>query len=386
MGVAQGRFAALTANAPAGVATIDLGGALVVPAFVDGHIHLDKSFRPGAWEPHRPCVAGFNVRERVAYEREALARAPSVEQRALTLARQAAAHGSLHVRSHVDIDPIAGLAGLAAVLEVRAALADLITIQIVAFPQSGIVASPGTAALLEEAIDLGADCVGGLDPVSFDGSLDGHLDVVFGLAERKGVTIDIHLHDTGMAGIMQIEDIARRTAAQALGGRVTISHAYALGDVPLDVARRTGAVLAEAGVAIMTNGPGPQPSPPVAALAAEGVILFAGSDNVQDAWWPYGDADMLERAMMVGYRAGLYTDAELGLAFAMATTAAAAALQLPEYGLAVGLPANFVTLDAASIPEAVVRRPRRRDVWRRGQLVARNGELIAHQGACSVAA
>jgi cytosine deaminase len=326
------------------------------------------------------------VRERVAYEREALARAPSIQQRALTLAKQAAAHGSLYVRSHVDIDPIAGLAGLAALLEVRAALADLITIQIVAFPQSGIVTSPGTGALLDEAITLGADCVGGLDPVSFDGSLDGHLDVVFGLAERKGVAIDIHLHDAGMAGIMQIKEIARRTTAQGLRGRVTISHAYALGDVPLDVTRRTGAVLAEAGVAIMTNGPGPHPCPPVAALAAEGVTLFAGSDNVQDAWWPYGDADMLERAMMVGYRAGLYTDAELGLAFAMATTSAATALQLPEYGLAVGLPANFVTLDAASIPEAVVRRPRRRDVWRQGQLVARNGELIAHHSASSAAA
>ena len=372
IGIADGRIDHLCAAAPDVVEgeVHDLAGRLVVPPFIDGHIHLDKSFLPGDWQPHRACTGAFDVRERVAFEKAALAYARPVRERAMALAELALGNGTLHLRTHADVDVKAGLSNVEALLDLREAMADAITVQIVAFPQSGILSDPGTADLLSAAVDAGADLVGGIDPVGFDGAQDDHLDIVFGIADCKGVPIDIHLHDFGMVGIAQLEDIAQRTLALGMGGRVTVSHAYALGDVPLDVARRTGALLARAGVAIMTNGPGPQPCPPVAALAQEGVLLFSGSDNVRDAWWPYGDADMLERAMMVGYRAGLYTDKELELAFAMVTGNAARALGLRDYGLAEGMPADFVVLNAQSVAEAVVARPKRREVWRGGRRIA----------------
>ena len=200
--------------------------------------------------------------------------------------------------------------------------------------------------------------VGGLDPGSFDRDVEKHLDVVFGIAERRGVDVDIHLHDPGTLGIFEIEEICARTRALGMQGHVAISHAYSLGDVAADVAQRTADMLATSGVAIMTNAPGARPFPPVKLLRAAGVTVFSGSDNIRDSWWPYGDGDMLGRAMMIGYRSGFYTDEELALAFDVVTAGGAKALRLDDYGLRVGAKADFVALDAPHVPQAVVDLPK----------------------------
>src|SRR5438477_11900357 len=150
---------------------IDLANQLVLPGLVDGHIHLDKSIIGEDWRPHRPCTNGFNVRERVAFEKEFLAQSQPVEKRAAALADLAIARGTLYMRTHVDIDASVGLRNLVAVLAVKERYRELLTIEIVAFPQSGIIACPGTAELMDAAIANGADIVGGLDPAGFDRSL-----------------------------------------------------------------------------------------------------------------------------------------------------------------------------------------------------------------------
>jgi cytosine deaminase len=355
----------------------DLGRRLVLPGLVEGHIHLDKCFIGDDWKPHRPCTAGFDVRERVRFEKEALANAKPIAVRAAALIDLCVSHGTTQMRSHVDVDAQVGLRHFEQILAVRDAHRDKLSVQLVAFPQSGILTSPGTTDLLEQAIRAGADLVGGLDPVGHDGNAAGHLDVVFGIAERLGVGIDIHLHDGGLEGITQIEEITRRTKAMALGGKVTISHAYALGEVSPDVARRTAHLLAEAGVAILTNGPGARPFPPVLLLRDAGVNVFFGNDNIRDSWWPYGDGDLLERAMLVGYRSGFNTDEQLAAAFDMITASAAHALGLKDYGLTAGGRADFLVLDAQHVQEAVVARPKPRDVYKNGRLVARGGSLVA---------
>jgi cytosine deaminase len=180
-----------------------------------------------------------------------------------------------------------------------------------------------------------------------------------------------------MLGIFELGEIARRTKALSPAGRVTVSHAYALGQVPTSVVRRTADLLADAGVAIMTNAPGNMAFPPVLLLREAGVTVFSGNDNIRDSWWPYGDGDMLERAMIVGYRSGFYTDDELAVAFDMITMSAARALGLGEYGIVPGGCADFVVLDALHAPEAVVARPKPREVYKAGRLVARNGVIVA---------
>lgn len=377
--VSKGRIVAIAASGSLGASateTVDLGGALVVPGFVEGHIHLDTSFYGGPWISHKPCTDGFDVHERVAFQHQNLAIAEPMGVRARKQLELAIGNGATAMRSHVMVDGSVGLKHLVEILKVREAYAGLIDIQLVAFPQSGILKSPGTPDLMDEAIAMGADVVGGLDPASFDRDLNGHLDVIFDIAERRGVDIDIHLHDGGTLGQFTIEEICARTRSRSMEGHVAISHAYGLGDLPLEAARRAGSLLAECGVSIMTNAPGNHAFPPVALLRAAGVTVFSGSDNIRDSWWPYGDGDMLSRAMLIGYRSGFYTDEELRAAFDVVTTAGAKALRLADFGLAVGAKADFVTLQAAHVPEAVVSVPKQRKVFKAGRLVAEDGRVL----------
>lgn len=380
LGVTAGRIASINPGGeprpPAGE-TIDLGGALIAPGFVEGHIHLDTSFYGDDWRPHKPCSNGFDVHERVAFQAENLAAAAPMMQRARDQLELCLIHGTTRMRSHVMVDGTVGLRSLETILELREAYRGLVDLQLVAFPQNGILSSPGTADLLDTAISLGCDLIGGIDPAVFDRNIEAHLDVVFGIAERRGVDVDIHLHDRGTLGAYEIEQIAARTGALGMQGHVAVSHAYCLGDLPDDRQRAMAAMLAESGVAIMTNAPGNQPFPPVAILRAAGATVFSGSDNIRDSWWPYGDGDMLSRACIIGYRSGFYEDKELAAAFDIVTAGGAAALGLPDYGITIGAMADFVMLDARHVPEAVVAVPKPRDVYRAGKLAARGGELIA---------
>ncbi|TIX88072.1 PRK05985 family protein [Rhizobium sp. P44RR-XXIV] len=378
IGVTDGRIVAIepTGSAVEAGQIVELESALVVPGFVEGHIHLDTSFYGDAWIPHKPCTNGFDVHERVAFQAENMAQAAPMDVRARSQLDLCIANGSTHMRSHVMVDGSVGLKSLETILAVREEYRGLIDIQLVAFPQSGILMSPGTPQLLDEAIAMGADLVGGLDPASFDRDIERHLDVVFGVAEKHGVGVDIHLHDGGTLGLFTIEQICARTRARSMGGHVAVSHAYGLGDLPSEAAKRAAALIAESGIAIMTNAPGSYSFPPVALLRSAGVTVFSGSDNIRDSWWPYGDGDMLGRAMMIGYRSGFYTDDELKAAFDIVTESGARALWLEDYGLHIGAKADFVTLKAEHVPEAVVAVPKGRSVYKAGKLVARDGAVL----------
>jgi cytosine/adenosine deaminase-related metal-dependent hydrolase len=372
--VRNGRISAIVPGGTHSAApTVDLAGALVVPGLIDGHVHLDKTLLGHRFVPHRP---GPSVAERIARERELRRElAYPVATRARKLIAAAVANGTTALRTHVDIDSEVRLEGLSAILAVRDQVRDLVDIQIVAFPQSGVLADPGTADLLDQAVAQGADLVGGLDPAGIDNDVTGHLAAIFAIAERRSAGIDIHLHDPGPLGCFELRQIAARTLATGLKGRVAVSHAYALGEVDDVEFDRTAEMLAEAGVAIMTSGPGPDPMPPVKRLIAAGVAVFAGSDNIRDAWSPYGNGDMLGRAMLIGYRQGFLEDADLELAFDLASGAAARVLGHNEHGLKVGNAADLVALHAGSIGEAVAACPPRALVMKRGRIVGRDGSL-----------
>ncbi len=376
--VRDGRIAAIEpASSREGAKdVVDIGGALLVPSFVEGHIHLDTSFYGDKWIPHKPCTNGFDVHERVAFQAENMAAAAPMDERARNQLDLCISNGALQMRSHVMVDGSVGLKSLETILKVREEYADIIDIQLVAFPQSGILKSPGTPELMDEAIAMGADLVGGLDPLSFDRDIKGHLDVVFGIAEKRGVDVDIHLHDASTLGAMTIEEICARTTALGMQGHVAVSHAYGLGDLAPDAAKKIATLIAKSGVSIMTNAPGNHNFPPVALLRAAGVTVFSGSDNIRDSWWPFGDGDMLHRAEIIAYRSGFYTDAELSAAFDVVTSGGAKALRLEGYGIGIGAKADFVTLAAEHLPEAVVAIPKPRRVFKEGRLVAENGSVI----------
>jgi len=353
--------------APPAPRSLDLGGRLVIPALIDGHVHLDKTLLGLPWMPHD---SGDSTRERIDGEKRVRAGlAEPVDRRAEALLALAQRHGTLALRTHVDIDDVCGVRNLERILALRERWASAVTIQVVAFPQSGILRCPGTRELLSEALSLGADLIGGLDPLGIDGDLDGHLDVVFGLATRFGRGVDIHLHDAGEAGLGEILTIADRTRAAGLGGRVTVSHAFALGSAPPDAAARAADRLGAAGVSILTSAPGVATMPPIRALHRAGVTVFAGSDNIRDAWSPFGNASMLERCMLVAYRSGFRTDRDLASCLDLATTAAASVLGLADHGMRPGAHADLLALDASSVPQAIVERPVPAVVIRRGRVV-----------------
>jgi cytosine/adenosine deaminase-related metal-dependent hydrolase len=375
--VENGRIAAISepgVAAPPAAQSLDLAGALIVPGFVDGHIHLDKTLLGLPFQSHRP---GDSVAERIAREKELRRELRyAVEARARNLIAQIVAFGTTALRSHVDIDTEVGLSGLHALLRAREAAREFVDIQIVAFPQSGVMADPGVRDLLDQAMRDGADLVGGLDPAGIDNDVNGHLDAIFAIAERHGVGLDIHLHDPGPLGCFELRQIAARAQAAGLAGRVAVSHAYALGAVDQAEFGRTAEALARGDIAIMTNGPGPVPMPPIKSLIAAGVRVFAGSDNIRDAWSPYGNGDMLERAMLIGYRQGFAADDDLRLAFELGNSRSAEVMGLADHGLRAGAAADLVVIAAKAVPEAVVAHPPRTMVMKRGRIVARNGAAI----------
>jgi cytosine deaminase len=150
-----------------------------------------------------------------AFQAQSMTEAAPMDVRARNQLDLCIGHGTTQMRSHVMVDGSVGLRSLETILRVREEDEGLIDIQLVAFPQSGILASPGTPQLLDEAIGLGANFVGGLDPARFDRDVEKHLDIAFGVAEKHGIDVDIHLHDMGKLGAFEIEQIAAVVAVTA---------------------------------------------------------------------------------------------------------------------------------------------------------------------------
>ena len=376
----DGRIAEI-ATAPTletdGATRIEGEGMLVLPGLVDGHMHLDKALAGLPWMPH---PAGPTRLSRIETEKSLRGDLPPVQERATNLARQCVAHGTTAIRSHVDIDPDNELTHFHALMEVREMLAGILDLQIVAFPQSGVLRAPGTSGLLEAALTEGADVLGGLDPIAIDNDLDGQLDTLFDIAERCDAGIDIHLHDAGADGLAEINALCERTRVCGLAGRVTVSHGFCLGSAAPDQFERIAEAMAAAGVSLATHGGAASPLPPVKALRERGVEVFAGNDNVRDTWSPFGNGDMLERAMLLAWRSGFRTDEDLEVALECASAAGARVLGLEGYGLSVGNRADLFTVDAETPGEAVAQRSRRGVVVKGGRVVARDGELADASG------
>lgn len=363
------------ASPPRDGAGRDLNGALVLPAFIDGHIHLDKTHMGAPLLAHQE---GQSVPERIRAERVLRHQvALPIEARASHLLRRLLANGTTRVRSHVDIDNDVKLDNLLALLAVRERWRNVIDIEIVAFPQSGIMREAGAPDLLDAALREGADLIGGLDPSGFDGDVDGHLEVVFGLAEKHGKPVDIHLHDMGETGGAELRNIAGRTRAAGLQGKVNVSHAFALGTLSDSSFAQTATALAEAGISIMTSSPAPVPVPPVRALQRHGVTIFAASDNIRDCWSPFGNGDVLDRAAIVAERQEFFSNDDLRRAIDLVTFAPARALNIANYGLAAGARADLVVLDAISAEEAIINNASRLAVLRAGQFMVEHGKLAA---------
>ena len=375
--VQGGRIAAVGPGlaAPPGAQVEEGGGALLLSGLVESHTHLDKTLWGLPWYRNE---VGTRLTDKIDNERAFRAGSGhDAATQSMALARAFLAAGTTRIRTHVDIDTQAGLKHLEGVQRTQAALAPWQQIQTVAFPQSGLLGRPGTAELLDAALAAGADVLGGLDPCAIDGDPVRSLDILFGLAERHGKPLDVHLHEPGAMGAFSLGLILDRTEALGLQGRVAVSHAFCLGELPAAERDALLARIAALRVALVTSAPPSRPVPPLMACRAAGITVAGGNDGIRDTWTPYGTPDMLERAMLIGLRYNLRRDDEIDAALDCVTRAGALACGFAGHGLVPGDRADLVLADAQTVAHAVVARPPRRLVVAGGQVVARGGVLAA---------
>lgn len=374
--VRDGRIQAIgAALAAAPGAVVEEGcGALLLPGLVEAHTHVDKTLWGMPWYRNE---VGPNLIDRIDNERQwRAASGHDAAAQSLALSRAFLANGTTRLRTHVDVDTDAGLKHLRGVLSTRDTLRGLLEMQIVAFPQSGLLRRPGTAQLLAQALQEGADVLGGLDPQGIDGDAAASLDLLFELAGRYAKPLDIHLHEAGDAGAHTLRLTLDRVQALGLQGRVAISHCFCLGDVDEAMREQLLARMARLQVAVITTGTASRPVPPLLACRAAGVLVAGGNDGIRDTWTPYGAPDMLERAMLIGLRNNLRRDDEIAVALATVSSDAASVCGFAAHGLAVGNRADLVLVQAQTIAEAVVTRPPRQCVVCAGAVVARQGQCV----------
>ncbi|WP_184930603.1 amidohydrolase [Streptomyces nymphaeiformis] len=359
--------------APHGAKVVDGGGRIALPSLVDAHIHPDKTTWGGSWVSRRPAST---IADYVAQDVDLFrAQHRPVAERAYGLMSHAVARG---MRAHADVAPAYGLAGVEGLAEARERLRHALDVQIVAFPQHGVIRTPGTAALLEKAAREGViDMIGGIDPIGFDHALDEQLDVVFGIADRHGVGVDIHLHDRGEKGMQAMRGIVERTRALSLAGKVTVSHVFCLPGLTDSELGSIATDLGEQDIALTTVAPSDSLVLPIARLREHGVRVGLGSDGVRDSWSPFGDADMMHRAHILGWVTDVRLDDELSECYRVATHGGADVMGLAHADFRPGSPADFVLVQGECVPQVVVDMPRRDVVVHGGVVVARDGVFLA---------
>jgi cytosine/creatinine deaminase len=368
--------------ADGGVEELDAAGRLVSPAFVQPHIHLDKAGLAHAVGPNRSGTLSEAIALLHRWKRQA-----SVEEiatRAGVVIRQAVMSGTTFIRSHVDVDTIGGLVPLRGVLQAAHEHSDLCDVQVVAFPQEGLLRDPGALALMEAAMGEGAAVVGGMphwEPTAVDSRA--HIGQCLALAQRFDADVDMHVDETDDPGSRTLELLIDAAERAGWAERVTASHCCAMAAWEAEYVGAVIARLAATGVSLVTNpgtnlllqgrGDGLTPRrglPPVKALLAAGVRVGCGQDCVSDAFYPFGAADQLQVALILCHAAQLSLPHEVAAALSGVREAAAAIVGLPAYGLAPGACADLVVLDAGDAAEALRLQAPRRWVIRAGRVVA----------------
>jgi cytosine deaminase len=360
---------------------IDGRDRILLPSFADVHVHLDSTRIGLPFRAHTgtPGVWGMMLNDR-AHWREP--EATIAERTTETLGRMVA-RGTTSVRSYAQVDVDAGLERLQGVLAAKQAHRDRATVEVIAFPQAGLLREVGSFEILEEAMRQGADVVGGIDPCLLDRDPAKHLDLVFGLAERYNAPIDIHLHEPDQLAKFSAELIVERTRALGMTGRVTISHGYGLGQLPHAQLVPLLEQFAELDIAWATIAPA---TPlPTLLLAEHGIRLGLGEDGQRDYWSPYGNADMLDRTWQMAFTNNFRRDEDVEHCVAIATiggrsvlgTAPALRGSLDRPGLAVGDPADLQLVPGETVTSAVMDRLPDRTVIFRGTVVADGLELTS---------
>ncbi|GAB6857245.1 amidohydrolase family protein [Microbacterium xylanilyticum] len=364
---------------------MDGRGRLLLPSFSDVHVHLDSSRIGLPFREHTgaPGVWAMMMNDRLNWRNTDV---PHAEIVAGTLERMIA-RGSTRVRSYAQVDVDCKLEKFESVMAAKEKFRDHADVQIMTFPQAGILLEEGTVDYLEESLKQGADVMGGIDPSQLDRDPVTHLDIVFGLAEKYQVEIDIHLHEPGHLGVFSTELVLERVRAIGLQGKVTMSHAYELGGVDEATSRRLIDAFAELDIAMASVAPAARNQLSLVDLVESGVRFGLGEDGQRDYWSPYGNCDPLDRTWQLAFTNNFRRDELIQMCLAIATMGGASIMshEVPRLkgvqdrpGTAVGDRADLVLVDGETPTSAVMDRGLDRTVIHDGRVVADGLRVLAH--------
>lgn len=360
--------------------TIDAEGRVAIPGLVESHLHLDKALIAD----RKPNMSG-TLKEaiEVTAELKPTFTEEDIYNRAKRALELIIPRGVTTIRTHAEFDPAQGFSGFKTILKLKEEYKSLVDIQVVAFPQEGIFKAPGTEDMMYEAMEMGADVVGGI-PYN-DTPANDHIDLVFEIAKKYDKPVDLHQDFSDEADEMSIEYLAKKTIEEGYQGRVSVGHLTALHALPDDKLKPIIDLMAEADISVMALPATDlhlgarndeynvrRAVTPIRKLRDGGVNVCIATNNIRNAFTPYGNGDILQTAMLAIPVAHLGGADDLPTALSMITDNPAKAIGLRDYGIKAGNKANLVLLDTKVKEHAVIDIPERLYVIKDGRITVEN--------------
>jgi cytosine/creatinine deaminase len=359
--VADGRIAAIARRVEGSAPVeIDARGGLASESFVNPHLHLCKVYTSRMIDDAaaRAYHGADMGRAMTAIELAARVKQQYDESWILDNVRRAVAlaayYGTTHIRALADVDSKARLEGLKALLRARVEFKGTVDLQVVAFAQDGIAREPGAAELMQQAMVLGADVVGGIPWIEYtDADVAQHIGFCFDLAREFDRDVSMLVDDAGDAGLRTLAAMATEAIKRGWQGRALAHHARAMALYPTPYLEKLIALLKQARMSVVTD---PHTGPlhaRVKELLAAGVNVCLGQDDIADAYYPFGRNNMLEVAFLAAHLLWMTTRSDVETLYAMITTNAAQSIGLSDHALRVGAPGNLIVLEALDTLEAL---------------------------------
>ncbi|MFD2444413.1 amidohydrolase family protein [Bacillus sp. CGMCC 1.16607] len=352
----EGRITEITYTAPDSAEYhFDAHGQLLLPSLRDMHIHIDKTYYGGTWKACTPITKGIFTR--LEEEKELLPKLlPTAQERAEKMIELYLRNGHTHIRTHCNVDPVIGLKNLEATVNALQKYEDVLTYEIVAFPQHGLLLSD-SVQLIRDAMKNGATLVGGVDPATVERNIEKSLHTIFDIAVEYNKGVDIHLHDPNTLGAFTFERMAHYTKEAGLKGRATISHGIALGDLQGDALTEMAAILKDQEIDVTTTVPVNRATIPIPTLDKLGISVSTGHDSITDHWSPFGTGNTIQKLGVLAERFRMIDEYSLASALKYAT---GGVTPLNEKGERVwpkvGDEATMMLVNASCSAEAIARR------------------------------
>lgn len=375
--ISEGKITAVAPNIEESAATtFEAKGKVVIPGLIESHIHLDKALIADR-EPNNSGTLQEAIQ--VTAKLKPTFTEEDIYDRAKRALEMLIVHGTTAVRTHAEFDPAQGFTGFDTIMRLKEEYRDLIDIQVVAFPQEGIFKAPGTDKMMIEAMEKGADVVGGI-PYN-DAPANEHIDLIFEIAKRFDKDIDLHQDFADEADDTSIVYLCEKTIAEGYQGRVSVGHLTALHAMEPDQLSEVIDLMVKAQINVM-----PLPATdlhlgarndaynvrravtPIRKLRDAGVNICLGSNNIRNAFTPYGNGDLIQIAMLAVPVAHLGGADDLPTVLPMITTNTAKALNIKDYGIAVGNRADLILLDTQRKADVLIDIPERLMVIKNGRI------------------